>query len=139
MRRLIALTALILAPVMVAGCGADGGVEPGRSVVGTYVLTSFDGGPPPITLAEEGELKLELIGDQLELAPGGTFTQRTTFRFTDAGVPSMEGHVEIGTYTVSGSTLTFRFASDGSTVSAGVSGDTLTITSEGHTVVYVRP
>ena len=129
MRRFIALAALLLAPVVLSGCGSDSGIEePGPSVVGVYALTSFDGAPLPVTLIA-GDPKLEVVSDEITLAAGGAFTQATSLRWTEGGVASTQSHVEIGTYTASGSTLSFRFSSDNSTGSATVSGRNFTIVS----------
>ena len=138
MRRFIALAALLLAPVVLSGCGSDSGIEePGPSVVGTYALASINGSPLPVTLIA-GDPKLEVLSDEITFAPRGTFTQATSLRWTEGGVASTESHVEIGTYTVSGSTLSFRFSSDNSTGSATVSGSGFAIVSDGSTLIYVR-
>ena len=45
---------------------------------------------------------------------------------------------DAGTYTANGSTLTFKFDSDGSTPSATVNGDIMTLQDIGLTFVYRR-
>lgn len=135
MRRLIALAFLLFAPLVVEGCGSDS-TAPAASLNGAFALTSVDGAPLPFVLVD-GDPKLELLGDDL-LFSGGGFTQHTIFRYTEAGVPQMDENVEVGTYTLSGSSLTFRFNSDNSTASATVSGATITVRVEGHDFVYTK-
>lgn len=135
MRRLIALALLLFAPIVVEGCGSDS-TAPAPSLEGAFALASVDGAALPFTLVD-GDPKLELLGDDLLLSSGG-FTQHTIFRYTEGGVPSTDDNVEVGTYTYSGSTVTFHFNSDNSTASATVSGSTITVRVDGHAFVYTR-
>ena len=137
MRRFIALLMLALGTVAATGCGSDGITDNSSSVLCTYRLESYDGTPPPVVLIA-GDPKLEVLADQFVLASGGTFTQRTTFRFTNGGVVTLDESIETGTFTVSGSTVTIRLASDNSSTAATVSGRALTIDFEGHRLVYSR-
>jgi hypothetical protein len=137
MRRLIAFALLILAPIVVEGCGSDAVTNPAESAVGTFTLSSVDGGPLPLLIIG-GEPKLEVLNDVLTFAAGGTFTQKTTFRFTEAGVPSVEDHSELGTFTLEGSQLSIHFPSDNSTTKATLSGDKISVTGQGHALVYMR-
>ena len=138
MRRLISFFLLLLAPVVVAGCGSDSISDPGPSVAGIYSLASFDGTAPPIVLLD-GDPRIEVVSDVLTLAAAGTFTQRTTFRYTEGGVPSSDEQLETGTFSLTGATINLRFDSDGSSQPATVSGNTIVIAVEGHTLRYVRP
>jgi hypothetical protein len=140
MRRFIAPIALALlafAPFVVEGCHSDSIGDPAQSVVGTYSLASVDGAPIPFTLIP-GDPKVEVVSDEINLASGGTFIQRTSFRVTRSGMVTTQDQLESGTYMVSGSTLSFRFSSDNSTVRATLAGSTFTIGDGGHALVYVR-
>ncbi|HET9012039.1 MAG TPA: hypothetical protein VFN38_09520 [Gemmatimonadaceae bacterium] len=138
MRRLLSFVLLMFAPVVLAGCGSDSITDPSASVAGTYSLASFDGAAPPIVLLD-GDPRIEVVSDVLTLAAAGTFTQRTTFRYTEGGVISSDEQLETGTFTMAGTTLTLRFTSDGSSQPATVSDKTIVIAVEGHTLRYVRP
>ncbi|HET7187509.1 MAG TPA: hypothetical protein VFI52_05115 [Gemmatimonadaceae bacterium] len=135
MRRLVALALLLFAPIVVEGCGSDS-TAPAQTLDGAFALSSVDGAPLPYTLVE-GDPKLELLSDELSFI-GGNFTQHTSFLYTEGGVSSMEDNVELGTYTLSGSTLVFRFPSDNSTASATLSGTTITVHVDGHAFVYTK-
>ena len=135
MRRLIALALLLFAPIVVEGCGSDS-TAPAQTLDGTFALSSVDGASLPFTLVD-GDPKLELLSDELAFT-GGNFTQHTSFRYTEGGVSSTDDNVELGTYTISGSTLVFRFPSDNSTASATVGGATITVHVDGHAFVYTK-
>ncbi len=62
----------------------------------------------------------------------------TTFRVTEGSNVFPESIPDGGTYTVNGSTLTFRYDSDGSSDIATVTGDTMTLDDIGLTFVYRR-
>lgn len=137
MRRILALLMLVVGTVAATGCGSDSITDNTSSVIGTYRLTSYDGAPPPIVLFA-GDPTLEILADQFVLASGGTFTQRTSFRFTEGQVVTLDETIEIGRFTVSGSTVTMTLAGDGSSTAATVSGRALTINFDGHQQVYSR-
>ena len=137
MRRLIMLLLLTLAPLLVAGCGSDGGTDPGASVVGTYALTSIDGSPLPFSFID-GEFKVVVVRDELTLAPGDIFTRRAVFTVTEGGVTTTQEEVVSGRYAVAGSTITFRLAEGDPTTNGTVSGRSITIVSDGSTLIYVR-
>ena len=137
MRRITALLALVMGAVAATGCGSDSITDNTSSVIGTYRLESYDGAPPPVVLMG-GDPKLEVLADQFVLAAGGTFTQRTSFRFTEGQVVTLDESIETGTYTVSGSTVTIRLTSDNSSTAATMTGRGLTFDVEGHRLVYAR-
>lgn len=137
MRRLTALALIALAPI-VAGCGSDGPIQAVSSLPGIYTLRSVNGAALPFMLVA-GDPSLEVTGDELALASGGSFAQRTSFRITTGGVASADVANETGTYTESGATVTLRFARDNSTVTGVVSGNTVTISAPGLVLVYARP
>ncbi len=137
MRRLLAFALLLFAPVVIEGCGSDSVTNPAESAVGTFSLSSVDGGPLPLLIIA-GEPKLEVLSDRLTFASGGTFTQNTIFRFTEAGVPQVEAHAETGTFTLTGTRLAIHFTSDNSTTNATLPGNRISVTGQGHALVYLR-
>lgn len=135
MRRLIALALFLFAPIVVEGCGSDS-TAPAQTLDGVFALTSVDGAVLPFTLVD-GDPKLELLGDELSFL-GGNFTQHTSFRVTEGSVSSTDDNVELGTYSINGSTLVFRFSGDNSTTSATLNGTTITVHVDGHAFVYAK-
>lgn len=112
--------------------------SPEGGVLGTWRLRTVDGKELPFTLVEPGVDKLEVTAETITLLASGRVTMVTTFRVTDGGSVSSESVPDAGTYTVSGSTVTFRFDSDGSTPTAIINGDTMTLGDIGLTFVYLR-
>lgn len=135
MRRFIALLLLAIAPAIVTGCGSDNPTDPTASIAGTYALASVDGAPLPIIVLE-GNPRLEVVSDHITLAAGGTLTRNIVFRFTQDGVASTQSEVDRGTFTVSGSTVNLLMS--GGTFAGAVSDNTITIVSEGSTLIYRR-
>lgn len=74
----------------------------------------------------------------MTLFASGRFTMVTTFRVTDGSSVFPESIPDEGTYTVSGSSVTFRFNSDSSTVTAAVNGNAMTLHDIGLTFLYRR-
>jgi len=126
----------LLISLVVLSCGDA--TSPSRGLVGTWRLQTVNGLPLPFTLPEEGVDKLELTAETITLIASGRVSMVTTFRVTDGGNVSAESVPDAGTYAVNGSTVTFMFDSDGSTPTATVNGDTMTLDDIGLTFVYRR-
>ena len=126
----------VLISLAVVSCGES--TAPQRPELGTWRLQTVDGKSLPFTLDEPDVDKYELTGETITLAASGRVTMITSLRVTDGGNVSTESVPDAGTFTVNGSTLTFRFDSDGSTPTATVTGDTMTLGDIGLTFVYRR-
>jgi hypothetical protein len=107
-------------------------------VVGTWQLETVDGLPLPFALEQSEVDRLDLTGESMTLASSGRFTMVTDFLVTDGSDVYPESIPDEGTYAVSGSTVTFTFDSDGSSVTATVSANTMTLDDIGLTFVYHR-
>ncbi|HMA19689.1 MAG TPA: lipocalin family protein [Gemmatimonadaceae bacterium] len=126
----------VLGSLVVLACGEA--TAPERPELGTWRLQTVDGKSLPFTLDEPDVDKYELTGETITLAASGRVTMITSLRVTDAGNVSSESVPDAGTFTVNGSTVTFRFDSDGSTPTATVTGDIMTLGDIGLTFVYRR-
>lgn len=141
MRR--SLLSLIIS-LVVLSCGEPNGPglgkqdDPSLAMVGTWRLQTVNGQALPFTLPPEDVDKLELTGETITLIAPGRVTMVTTFRVTDGRDLSSESVPDAGTYTVDGSTVSFKFDSDGSTPKATVNGDIMTLDDIGLTFVYRR-
>jgi hypothetical protein len=107
-------------------------------VVGTWRLQTVNGLQLPFTLEGAGADKVDLTAEAITLVAPSRVTMVTTFRVTEGGNVSSESVPDAGTYAVNGSTVTFKFDSDGSTPTATVNGDTMTLGDIGLTFVYRR-
>lgn len=124
---------------LVTAATACGDKDPGEpiSIAGTYQLQSVNGQSPPVTVAEDPGFKVEVLSGNFILAGNGNFTTTVDFRFTVSGEVTTDSDTYPGTYSVSGSTVTFKY-DDGDTETATISGNTLTFNSDGTIVVFRR-
>ena len=130
-----ALLSLVLASAL-SSC--SDGTSPDAAVEGTWHLQTVNGLPLPFILPESGVDKLELTGETITLVRPRSLTIVTTFRVTDGTEVFPESVPDSGTYTVNGSTVALTWASDGTTSTATVSGNTMTLNDIGLTFVYRR-
>jgi hypothetical protein len=89
-------------------------------------------------LLQVGADKLELTSDVITANSTGSFTQMTTIRSTEGGQVTNESIPDAGTYTQAGTAVTFTFNSDGSSGTGTLSGNTVTVASQGYSLVYTR-
>ena len=127
---------LSLVPLLILGCSDATG--PGPGVAGTWRLQTVNGAPLPFILDEPGVDKLELTGEVITLVGPSSVTMVTTFRVTVGSNVFTESIPDNGTYAVDGSTVRFTFESDGSTPTATVAGNTMTLDDIGLRFVYRR-
>lgn len=132
MVRWLSLFALVLS----AACGSDAPSAPAApSAVGTWMLESIGGRGLPYLLAQVGTNKVELMEAALQVKSGGSFSATSTERTTTNGVIESQLYIDPGRFSVSGSTVSFRF-DDGSIAHATVARSTITF--EGATPVVYR-
>lgn len=126
MRRVFALAALAVALV---GCGDSTGPT---SITGTWNLQSINNQSVPYTVFEINTgtpYKFEITGMNVDVNSGGSFTLTTNYRTTQGTSVETSSDVTTGTWSQSGSTITFTDSSDpSSTSTATVTGDVMTIT-----------
>jgi hypothetical protein len=129
------LLSLLVSSCLLACSDAAG---PGNGVAGTWRLQTVNGLALPFTLSENGTDKLELTGEVITLVAPRSLNIVTTFRVTEGSSVFPESIPDEGTYAVNGSTVTLTWESDGSTSTAVVSGNTMTLNDIGLTFVYRR-
>jgi hypothetical protein len=135
MRVLMKVAAIVVLGLTAACGGGDDGINEPVSIAGTYNLQTLDGQAPPVVVLDEPGFKLEVMSGNFVLAANRTFTTNVVFRFTVDDEVSTESESFSGTYTVTGSTVTFTY-SDGDTESATLAGDTLTFSDGSSTAVF---
>jgi hypothetical protein len=62
----------------------------------------------------------------------------TTIKTTEGGQVTTETIPDAGTYTQTGTAVTFTFNSDGSSGTGTLNGNTVTVASQGFSLVYTR-
>jgi hypothetical protein len=112
--------------------------DPGEAVTGTWHLETVEGMALPYVLSESSGFMEELTSEVLILDSSGDLTIVTGLRYTEGTGVTTEVIPDGGTYTVNGSTITITWESDGSTSTATVDGDVMTLEDIGLTFVYRR-
>jgi hypothetical protein len=124
------LAAAFATTTALAGCGSDSPTE--TTIFGTYNLTTIDGhGLPHSEL--DGTTTVTLVSGSVTLKSDHTFTRLFNFTETIGTVTQPDPDTSSGTFSVSGSAITF--VEDGDMIPGTMQGNTLTVTNEGR--VYV--
>jgi hypothetical protein len=141
MRRLLGLVLLLTS----VACSKDSSTNPTTaSLAGTWNLSTVNDLPLPFLLQEFDPLattptpKIELLSDQIVATASGTFVETASARITDANGPLAVSFSDNGTWALNGNTINFHFASDGSTGTGTLSGNTLTIGEGPFKSVYLK-
>lgn len=128
----LALLALTLA------CSGDSTGPTEASVAGTWNLQSVNGTALPFVIAQTGTNKTEITADVLTVTSSGSFTEITTVRTTLNGTATTQTVPDAGSYVLNGNNVTFQFQSDGSVGSGTISGNTLTVSQAGLSLIYKK-
>src|SRR5687768_7635136 len=130
--------ALVAALLLVgAACGGDSTGPDEGSIVGSYTLRTINGQNLPYTTLSAGVNTAEVLSSSLSLNTDGTFREERSVRRTHQGVPVTEAEMKFGTYTSTGSGVTFSVTT-GAQVSGKRGGGSITFVEEGFTFVFVR-
>jgi hypothetical protein len=92
--------------VALAACSDSTGPDT-DDLVGSYDLITIDGASLPVIVDQIGEDKAEITMGTVTLDEDGTFGDATELRITKGGVVTTEVQSTQGTWTVSGSTVSF--------------------------------
>jgi hypothetical protein len=122
------------AAAALSACGTDSSTEP--TVFGTYSVISVNGQPLPRT-TQEGPLSFTEISGTVVLKSDFTYTATFVGSATIGGQTTPATDTSNGTFTLSGSTITFVEAGVIEAVGT-ISGDTMTVTSDGEIIVLKR-
>jgi hypothetical protein len=139
MRTLIA-TICTVAAVALGGCGSDSGgtTNPqSTSPVGTWNLVTANGAPLPFAFQSKG-VKYEIMSDQYVFLPDGSFTETYLQRDTDGTIVGLENLTDEGTWKVTGTVFVITYGDNGAQATGTFSGDTVTLTQLGASMVYHR-
>ena len=130
----------LVASVLLVGtaCGGDSPTSPDEGpIVGSYTLRTINGQNLPYTTLSAGVNTAEVLSSSLSLNTDGTFREERSVRRTHQGVSVTEAEMKFGTYTSTGSGVTFT-ATTGVLVSGTRGSGSITFVEEGFTFVYVR-
>lgn len=130
------VAAALVSAALALGCRSS--TEVSVSIVGTYTLQSVSGLALPVVLADDEEGRLELVSGSVVLNADMSFTDATTLRNTLGEDVTTETEVATGTYSRSGSTVTFQPTEGGNYSMTWDGENTLTQNFLGLILVYVR-
>lgn len=111
--------------VAAAACGGKDATGPNNGVTGQYPLRTVNGRSLPAVVFQSGANRIDVTAGNLSLNSDQTFSISLTLAVVSGGRTSSETSTDNGTYTQTGSSLTFRY-SDGSTSTGSVNGGTVT-------------
>jgi hypothetical protein len=124
---------------LLAGCGGDSSTNPTAGIAGSYSLISVDGTPLPFLIVDQGTFRVEILDEKLVVTSDAKYATLAHLRITENGQETTITEQDAGTYTVSGSTVTFVSADPqiGTNV-ATIDGGTLTVKGGMFVLVYQR-
>ena len=124
--------------VALAACSDSTGPDT-DNLVGSYDLITVDGASLPVIVDQIGEDKAEITMGTVTLSEDGTFGDVTELRITEGGEVTTEVVSTQGTWTVSGSTVSF-VPNDGSGSYSMTWDGQLRLTQlfQGFTLVYTK-
>jgi len=120
------------------GCGGDS-TGPAASAVGTWNLATVNGSGLPFTAVfiASPSYKLEVLSDQVIANEDGTYSQSTTTRETQGTQVTTTTDNYTGTWAQHGNQVDIT-DSDGTSTTATINNNKLTISESGFTAVYLR-
>lgn len=124
---------------LIVACGSDFASPDIGTAVGTWSLSTYDGGPLPVTLSQNALGKVEFMDDALTLTSDLKYTETGHLRATPTnGTPSTTAQGDVGTYRNDGGAVTLT-STAGNGVDVGtIVGTKMTIIFQGHRLVYLR-
>lgn len=133
MRRLF----FVLPLAAMLACSGDGSTGPGASIAGAYALTTVNGAPLPFVVQQAGTYKYEITADTYMLAAGGSWTEVRADRTTSNGAVTTSTKTDAGSWSSNGTSITLTSPTSGA-LSGSVSGNTLSLSSAGNTLVFTK-
>ena len=129
---------LFMLPLLaLLACDGDGSTGPGASIAGAYSLTTVNGAPLPFVVQQAGTYKYEITADTYTLADAGTWTEVRADRTTSNGAVTTSTKTDAGSWSRNGTSITLTSPANGA-LSGTVSGNTLSLSSAGNTMVFTK-
>jgi hypothetical protein len=118
--------ALLAAAMAAAVACSSSSTSPSASVAGTYVLSTVNGEPLPAIITKGNDTAV-VVTDTLALT-SSQYTRHVVDSVRSEGVPAaLFSHTSSGTYTHSGTSITFTDAATDSSVTGSISNSVITI------------
>ncbi|HVA58459.1 MAG: lipocalin family protein [Gemmatimonadaceae bacterium] len=111
---------------------------PPADIVGTWSLKTVNGDSLPYTLSTTLGTTEKWLDEALILNSDGSTVQQGDVSYTSGAAVNTQNYLSAGTFTVTGSNITFEFGGGGSSATGSYSGNTLHMTAQGMALVYLR-
>lgn len=131
MKRWLALGLLLFA----IAC-SDDDIAGSSTTTGGYTLRTVNGAGLPFTITSGTDAGTVIVDDVINLYQGGTFAGTRHTRAAASG--PIETRNETGTYTLFGTSITFRVNETGQTKLAIGDGTRMTFTEQGMAMIYSK-
>ena len=128
MRRIIAASVLGATLAACAGTDRTTATAAPSAIVGSYVVSSFDGKQLPAAIAQDSRGAVYLAADTLTINADGSFTRSGHLRAGADLASATDDGAMMTTGTVSGSPDALRFKSGSSTFDGALAGSRLSVT-----------
>ena len=134
LKRSIATIALIA----LAGCGDEVTGPTAASLAGTWTLQSVNGLAVPATITGLGANRSDAVSGSVVLTAAATYTQTVSIVSYVSGQATPTNPSDAGSFTIIGSTIEFTSSVGGSSQTATVTGNTMSLTFQGLAVVFAK-
>jgi len=118
------LVATLVVAFLALGCNAI--TAPAGALTGAYTLQSVNGGGLPYVASASGGDTVQVTSGSVAIQSDSTFVTTLSSRVASPGVVTTSTRTQGGTWTASGTTISFNYTNGGSDAGS-VSGNVLTI------------
>jgi len=136
MNRYVSVAAMVAVAIALAACDR-GATSPKGAMNATFDLKSISGTSLPYDKTL-GTTTMRITSDILVLRDNGSYEDSTTYAFPNDKTTPISISIERGSYSVSGSSISFNDKTYGGHYAGTIDGTTLTQSVNGLTPVYER-
>lgn len=136
---------LLAGALTLAACGGSDSTapNPNAAAFGNYSLNQVNGSPPPVTIFSNSAGRIDVTGGSMSLRSDLSFSETRNFRLVYSdGTSESTPAVDNGTFSVTGSQITFTIPASGAdpafSYTGAVSGGVVTYTYNGASYRYQK-
>jgi hypothetical protein len=129
----------VLLLTLMAACGGSGASDPATPIVnltGTWELRTIDGSPLPFTFPPSDSGTTTYLQSVFSIAPTGRYSELLTKVLAKPDGTLGANFTRVGTWVVTGSTVTFNDETSKETFQGHMVGSLLSVSRQGYTQLY---